>query len=104
MGFYMGKFIYLMDALEDVEKDRKQGNFNVFAEYGPIWGTDQELQIRGILMSMMTEASKAFEHLPILEHAEIIRNILYSGVWGKYAAMQKKAEEEAKKHGSSGMD
>ena len=31
MGFYLGKFVYLMDALEDVEKDRKKGNYNLFA-------------------------------------------------------------------------
>lgn len=99
MGFYMGKFIYLMDALEDVEKDRKQGNFNVFADYGPIWGTEQELQIREILMSMMTASARAFEQLPVLENAEIIRNILYSGVWGRYVIMQKRAETEAEKHG-----
>ena len=88
-----------MDALEDMEKDKKRGNFNVFSEYGPIWGTEKELEIREILMSMMTRASRAFEQLPILEHAEIIRNILYSGVWTRYVAMQKKAESEAKKHG-----
>lgn len=92
MGFYMGKFIYLMDALEDIEKDKKRGNFNVFAEYGTVWGNEKELQIREILMSMMTEASRAFEQLPILENAEIIRNILYSGVWTRYMAMKKKAE------------
>lgn len=28
MGFFLGKFIYLMDAYEDVEKDRKKGQYN----------------------------------------------------------------------------
>ena len=88
----MGKFIYLMDALEDVEKDKKHGNFNVFSECGTVWGTEKELWIRDILMSMMTEASRAFEQLPVLEHSGIIRNILYSGVWTRYMAMRKKAE------------
>ena len=30
MGFFLGKFIYLMDAYEDMEKDEKDGNYNVF--------------------------------------------------------------------------
>ena len=30
VGFYIGKFIYLMDALDDVEKDKKSGNYNPF--------------------------------------------------------------------------
>ena len=30
MGFYLGKFIYLMDAYEDIEKDEKNGCYNPF--------------------------------------------------------------------------
>ena len=33
---------------------------------------------------MMSECSKAFEQLPIVENTDILRNILYSGVWCKY--------------------
>jgi hypothetical protein len=88
MGFFMGKFIYLMDAVEDQEKDLKRGNYNLFSEYGPIFGTQKEEEIRGILMDMMTEAARAFERLPIIENAEIIRNILYSGVWCRYASVR----------------
>lgn len=88
MGFFMGKFIYLMDAAEDVEKDRKRGSYNLFADCGDIWGTDRETQIREMLRDMMTEAARAFERLPILENAEILRNILYSGVWCRYAAVR----------------
>ena len=41
MGFYLGKFVYLMDALEDVEKDRKKGNYNLFLESGEVWRKEQ---------------------------------------------------------------
>lgn len=97
MGYFLGKFIYLMDAIEDVEKDRKKGNYNLFTEVGSIWEPEKEMQIRGILTGMMTEAARAFEHLPVLEHAEIIRNILYSGVWCKYAALQQMDAEKKKR-------
>lgn len=30
MGFFLGKFIYLMDAYEDLEKDREKKNYNPF--------------------------------------------------------------------------
>ena len=33
---------------------------------------------------MMAECSKEFEYLPILENAEVLRNILYAGVWTVY--------------------
>lgn len=97
MGFYLGKFIYLMDALEDMEQDRKSGNYNIFAKYGLHWGTPYEKKIHAILTDMMIQASRAFERLPVLENAEILRNILYSGVWCKYASLKGMAESGAGK-------
>ncbi len=100
MGFYLGKFIYLMDAAEDVEKDRKHGNYNLFSDFGDIWEMRAEQKIRELLTGMMAEASRAFERLPVIEHAPVIRNILYSGVWCRYAALRKKAQEKAKGYSS----
>jgi hypothetical protein len=60
----------------------------VFSDCGEIFGTPKEEEIRSILTDMMTEAARAFERLPVLENAEIIRNILYSGVWCRYAAVR----------------
>lgn len=96
MGFFMGKFIYLMDAVDDIKKDKKSGSYNVFSEYGDIWSPEKEREIRDILRDMMTAASQAFERLPVLENAEIIRNILYSGVWCRYAALRSRDEEKKK--------
>jgi ATP-dependent Clp protease ATP-binding subunit ClpB len=41
-------------------------------------------RIKGMLQMMMAECSKEFEYLPILENAEVLRNILYAGVWTVY--------------------
>ncbi len=95
MGFFLGKFIYLMDAYEDIEKDKKDGNYNPLSG---LYGTPGfEEGCEGILTMMMAECSKAFEKLPLLEYAEILRNILYSGVWCRYETVKaKRAEEKAK--------
>ncbi|MCD8104903.1 MAG: DUF5685 family protein [Lachnospiraceae bacterium] len=99
IGFYLGKFVYLMDALEDIDKDRRRGNYNIFTAIGsPSDPLNEETQ--KILAGMMTEASRAFERLPVLEYAPIIRNILYSGVWCKYSALQEKAGRRSNKGGS----
>ena len=45
---------------------------------------------------MISEATLAFERLPIIENATIIRNILYSGVWTKYEMIKKKRMEGRK--------
>ena len=41
-------------------------------------------------MMMMSECCREFEKLPILENVEILRNILYSGVWCRYEAAREK--------------
>ncbi|MCD7736950.1 MAG: DUF5685 family protein [Lachnospiraceae bacterium] len=130
IGFYLGKFIYLMDAVEDIEKDKKRGNYNVFSAMlqnersqetasgasgeetvkesvgkdafgtGDIWENPDKDEIQRILIGMMTEASRAFERLPVLQYEPIIRNILYSGVWCKYSALQEKAGRKREKDGT----
>lgn len=90
MGFFLGKFIYLMDAYEDVEKDAKTGNYNVFVhEYKE---ADFEQRTEKILSMMMAECSRAFERLPIVENVDILRNILYSGVWCRYELVRRRRE------------
>lgn len=97
-GFFLGKFIYLMDAFEDIDDDLANGCYNPLREvYGR---TDFNDYCRQILTMMIAECSREFEKLPILTHAEILRNILYSGVWSRYEAVcqkrNKKAEEAGK--------
>ena len=108
MGFYLGKFIYLMDAVDDLEKDVKSGSYNplksrYIAAGGTVkraYGRDEAGENGGSAMSaplrffyseceellrmMMAECCRAFEVLPIVENASILRNILYSGVWAKF--------------------
>ena len=94
MGFYLGKFIYLMDAYEDIEEDLKQGRYNHFTELYKKETFEQDCQ--QILKMMMAETSKVFEQLPILEDAEILRNILYAGVWTRYGQIRCRRKETKK--------
>lgn len=87
MGFYLGKFIYLMDAYDDIERDIKKKHYNPFADvYAE---PDFEAKAGSILIMMMSECSRAFEKLPIIKNAELLRNILYSGVWVRYEKIKK---------------
>lgn len=96
MGFFLGKFIYLMDAYEDMEKDSKSGNYNVFLYKKEEAESAEEFEKSAytILNMMMAECCRAFEKLPIIENAEILRNILYSGVWCRYEMVRRKREKE----------
>lgn len=82
MGFYLGKFIYIMDAFDDVEDDVKKGRYNVFSNC--YTDPDFETHVKDMLTMMMAECSDAFEMLPAVDNADILRNILYSGVWNSY--------------------
>lgn len=88
MGFFLGKFVYLMDALEDLPKDRKKNNYNLFTDCGDVWSETEEPKYREMLTGMLAEAARSFERLPILEHAGILRNVLYSGVWSRYVLVR----------------
>lgn len=91
MGFYLGKFIYLMDGFEDIEKDTKKKQYNPWTPY--LTRRDFDALAENTLTLMMADCAKAFEKLPIVQDIEILRNIVYSGVWAKYAAVRKKREE-----------
>lgn len=99
IGFYLGKFIYLLDAYEDIESDLKTGNYNPFL---PLFEQpDFEERCNNILTMMMAECSVAFEKLPILEYADILRNILYSGVWCRYEMVRsERSKKQESEHGS----
>lgn len=100
LGFYMGKFIYIMDAYEDYDSDIRKNKYNPLKYTLQESKEDMDTFVRLVLTSMMSECAKSFERLPILLHADILRNVLYSGVWSKYELLQlkkRKAEEKAKK-------
>lgn len=95
MGFYLGKFIYILDAYDDVEKDVKNGNYNPFAEKYIMKGFDE--QVRQLLIMMMAQTCREFEKLPIIRYTDILRNILYSGVWCRFEAIARKRREAGEK-------
>ena len=90
LGFYLGKFIYTIDAYDDLKKDLKKGNYNPLIYMKEDNPKDFECFVKMNLTSLMAECAKSFERLPIVEHADILRNIIYSGVWTKYEYLQLK--------------
>ena len=48
---------------------------------------------------MLSEACREFEKLPIIRYGDILRNILYSGVWTRFEKVseRRRKEKEQKK-------
>lgn len=86
LGFYLGKFIYIMDAYDDLEKDKKEGNYNPLRQLSE--DENYEEKCKEILLMMMGECSTEFEKLPCVLDIDILRNIIYDGVWKQYKKIQ----------------
>ncbi|MBQ6947473.1 MAG: hypothetical protein IJN42_05440, partial [Clostridia bacterium] len=87
LGENLGKFIYFMDAWEDAKKDARHKNYNPLLQLKD--APDYEKRCKAILTLFLGQAAESFEALPIVDNGHILRNILYAGVWSKYAPKEK---------------
>ncbi len=96
VGESLGRFIYWMDAWEDLKQDLKKHRFNPLAAWKD--REDYETFVQETLEMFVGEAAAHFEVLPLEEDLDLLRNVLYSGVWQRYRAIQDRREQaEAKK-------
>ena len=89
MGEALGRFIYLMDAAMDYEKDKKKGKYNPFLAMGT--GEDRA-KWEEYLVLTMGRCTDYFEKLPLVQDKDLLDNILYSGVWVKYRGSRKEGD------------
>ncbi len=91
MGMALGRFIYLMDAWEDLEADMKKGRYNPLK---PQAGRpDFDEWVGEMLIMILGDCTQAMEQLPLVQDVEILRKILYAGVWNRYARKLKQKKE-----------
>ena len=92
IGFNIGKYIYILDAYEDLEEDYKKGRYNPFIEY---INNKEELKQRvDRLVSMsLGLLSSSINNLNIQVNRGIIENIVYSGVYLRYKNILNKGSE-----------
>ncbi len=86
-GEALGRFVYWMDAYEDLEKDRKKGGYNPMTLIAD--QPDYQQRVQEMLRNTLGECAEILERLPLVEHLDILRNVLYSGVWTKYEELNK---------------
>lgn len=77
LGFFLGKYIYLLDAYEDMESDRKNKSYNPFNN---LHVENIEKYAKELLMLNLSFLSHEIEKLPLVQDKEIIENIIYSGI------------------------
>ncbi len=91
MGQALGRFIYLLDAALDYDKDAKKGKYNPYLAMGTgkDWPRWEEY-----LVLTMGRCTAYFEKLPLVQDKALLDNILYSGVWTNYRRNGKEEDQK----------
>ena len=99
MGFWLGEFIYLADACEDLRKDAKKGSYNPLLR---LHGGEirPAAAFEPMLMMLAGQCYAAFDRLPLVQDDSILRNILRDGIWSRYHQLRAKEEQKEKKEGA----
>ena len=100
VGFNIGKYIYIMDAYEDLDEDLEKGRYNPFTSYKD----DREAlkaRVDKLIGMTLSRLEEAILDLDIEVNKSIIDNIIYSGVYLRYKGLingvnKKKQEENMK--------
>lgn len=112
IGFHLGKWVYVIDACDDLEGDVKKGSYNVlkYAFGNEIKDTDKAILKNAMLLELDC-MSKSVELIDFSSHRDveaIIKNIVYEGlvqetdrVLGKKTKAQKRLEKKAKKQSNT---
>lgn len=87
LGYNIGKWIYTLDAYDDLIDDIKKNNYNPFIYCFKYDGREPEKfrdsikeNVKFVLIKCLDEVSKAFELLKIKKNRGIIENIIYIGM------------------------
>ena len=76
LGYNLGRWLYLADAIDDFEKDQEKGQYNPFS-------TREEIQRSAVpLWYNLGEAAKAYELLDLKKNKGLLDNIIYLGLQG----------------------
>lgn len=80
IGYHVGKWIYLIDALDDLEKDSKTGNYNPLAQQFDLETEELIQRITQNLTLTLAELSRLVSQLPIKKNKDILDNFTYLGL------------------------
>lgn len=84
IGRQTGRFIYLVDAIDDLDEDVARGRYNpLLLLYGGKPSGEERQGLHDALLATLSDLESALELLPVgacPERREVLRNILYLGM------------------------
>ena len=93
--YHLGRWIYLIDAVDDLPRDKKAGRYNPVAARFLGWGKEEQTYLRQLMDHSLALVGAAFQLLPRTPWSGVLENIIYSGLpgveelvfsgqWGEY--------------------
>ncbi len=79
LGASLGRFLYILDAALDLDRDTVRNSYNPFRRYYGL--PDNEDRFRDILKMLLGDVLQYFDRLPLVSDAGILKNILCFGLW-----------------------
>lgn len=103
LGYYLGKWIYIIDAFDDLEKDTKKNKFNAINSllnkdnlpYDKFSNSIKE-RIDFLLVSCAEQCLQHFNNLSIKRNKDLLYNILQYGLMERMDIVFKKSYKDAR--------
>ncbi len=92
MGYLVGRWVYLMDAYDDMRDDKKTSSYNVFNNIGKSEKETEEYA-EGVLNVTAAELSRELEGMKPERFGEILENIVYDGMYNTVNKIKKERGE-----------
>ena len=89
IGYNLGRWIYIVDAYADIEKDRRKKSYNPF-----LYSDDKEIKAvtYDALTLSLSNIANAFDLLEIYRNKSLLENTFFSGLPGVQEGMFSKTE------------
>jgi hypothetical protein len=99
-GYFLGRYVYLCDAVDDIEEDLKKNNYNPLI-LKEITMDASEIEIiknnaRESINMTLSELSNAYILMSIKKYKTILDNIIYLGLKNTFEQIIKKDKEKTK--------
>lgn len=95
IGFNIGKYIYILDAYDDLDEDLKKERYNPFMNY---IDNREELKskVENLILIILSFIEEDINKLELSENKGIVENIIYSGMYLRVINIMKGRDNDEK--------
>lgn len=85
IGYFLGKYVYIMDALDDYDEDIKKGDFNPFVQVFKnkdykSFISEHEQDVRFIIESIVRSIEEEYKAIDMSGSEGVVTNVLWYGL------------------------